>query len=259
VSEQAAATTPPQPSLSLVIPAYNEAARISSTIAAARSFLAAQLYESELIIVDDGSTDATASLAETALAGLEAGHLVARPHAGKAAALRAGLAAASLDQVAFSDADLATPLTHLADLRAAIAAGCDIAIGSREGTGARRLGEPMYRHLMGRGFNLIVRALLLPDINDTQCGFKLFRRPAITAILERGRLYRDTGTITGPRVTAFDAELLVVGRQLGYRICPIPVVWRYGRHSKVQPAHDTWHNLRDVILVRWNLWRGHYN
>ena len=83
--------------------------------------------------------------------------------------------AATCDQIAFSDADLATPLSYLTELRAALAAGCDIAIGSREGAGARRIGEPAYRHLMGRVFNGLVRLLLVPGVHDTQCGFKLFR------------------------------------------------------------------------------------
>jgi glycosyltransferase involved in cell wall biosynthesis len=241
-----------------VIPAYNEAARITATIHAVAAFLESQPYLSEVIVVDDGSTDRTAALAAEALSGVPNGRLLMIPHAGKAAALRAGFRAAAGDQVAFSDADLATPLSYLETLRAALAGGADIAIGSREGAGARRYGEPIYRHLMGRGFNILVRALLLPGIDDTQCGFKLFRREAINAILDRSLLYRDADPIREPRVTAFDVELLVVGRALGYQIRQIPVAWTYGQQSKVHPARDTWHNLRDVLQVRLNLWRGRY-
>lgn len=246
------------PSLSLIIPAYNEAGRIEATVRTAAAYLASQPYDSELIVVDDGSTDGTASLAAEHLATMPGGRLMQIRHGGKAAALRAGLEAATKDLVAFSDADLATPLCFLADLRQAVADGCDIAIGSREGVGARRYGEPIYRHLMGRAFNLIVRALVLPDIQDTQCGFKLFRREAIIAMLQRSRLYRDTDQLRGPRVTAFDVELLVVGRLLGYSIREIPVMWNYGQQSKVSPARDTWYNLRDVVQVRLNLGRGRY-
>ena len=259
MTKQPEQRTPGEPSLSLVIPAYNEARRIESTVNSAVAYLSAQPYSWELIIVDDGSTDATGDLAAAALAGVPGGRVVAIPHAGKAAALRAGLQAATSDLIGFSDADLATPLEYLAELRAAIASGGDIAIGSREGTGARRYDEPWYRHVMGRGFNLIVRALLLPDIHDTQCGFKLFRRNAIHTLLDRSLLYRTPDAVRGPRVTAFDVELLVVGRTLGYRICQIPVSWRYGQQSKVDPARDTWHNLRDVLQVRLNLWRGRYS
>jgi hypothetical protein len=166
--------------------------------------------------------------------------------------------AATRDQVAFSDADLATPLHYLTDLRAALDASCDVAIGSREGIGASRIGEPIYRHVMGRVFNWFVRLTLLPGIQDTQCGFKLFRRGALTDILQRARLYAEADPIVGPRVTAFDVELLVVARHRGYRLCAIPVVWVYGTRSKVQPARDTWHNVRDVLQIRLSVWRGRY-
>jgi hypothetical protein len=167
--------------------------------------------------------------------------------------------AATCEQIAFSDADLATPLTFLADLRAALAAGCDIAIGSREGAGARRIDEPPYRHLMGRVFNGLVRLLLVPGVHDTQCGFKLFRADVAADLLRRSRLYRDgLQTISGPRVTAFDAELLTIARLNGYRVCPMPVVWRYGEGSKVRPARDTWHNVRDVLDVWIAAKRGQY-
>jgi glycosyltransferase involved in cell wall biosynthesis len=241
-----------------VIPAYNEAERVAATLATATAFLAAQPYDHELILVDDGSTDGTAAIAREVLRDRPDSRVLAIPHGGKAAALRAGMSAARMDQVAFSDADLATPLAYLDDLRAALAAGCGVAIGSREGVGARRVGEPFYRHLMGRVFNRLVRVLLLPGIQDTQCGFKLFRRDAAREILERARLYRPPETVAGPRVTAFDVELLVVARRLGYRVCPVPVVWTYGERSKVQPAQDTWHNVRDVLRVRVNAWRGRY-
>ncbi len=250
---------PAGPSLSLIVPAYNEAARIGSTLAEAIAYLASQRYQSELIVVDDGSVDGTAEIARQVLAAHPTARVLSIPHGGKAAALRAGMLAATMEQVAFTDADLATPLSYLAELRAAVDRGCDVAIGSREGVGARRVGEPVYRHLMGRVFNRLVQLLLLPRIDDTQCGFKLLRREAARQILRRARLYAEPGAaIAGPRVTAFDVELLVVARRLGYQICPVPVVWTYGTQSKVQPARDTWNNLRDVLLVRVNAWRGRY-
>ena len=247
-------------SLSLIIPAYNEAHRIVDTLATAAAYLDAQPYPSELILVDDGSTDGTFDLATHSLANRADARALSITHAGKAAAIRAGMRAAGCDLVAFSDADLATPLSYLDDLRMAITTfGCDVAIGSREGIGARRLGEPLYRHVMGRVFNLLVRTLVLPGIQDTQCGFKLFTRDAAHALLDRALLYTaDDATVTGPRVTAFDVELLVIARRLGLKTCPIPVVWTYGTHTKVNPLRDTWQNVRDVLLVRWHDWRGRY-
>lgn len=247
------------PSLSLVIPAYNEATRISDTIREAIAWLTDQPFATELIVVDDGSDDATVDRAERALSGFSHGRLIRIAHAGKAVAVRTGMLAATGAQIAFSDADLATPLPYLTNLRASLARGCDIAIGSREGVGARRVGEPLYRHLMGRVFNGIVRLLLVPGVHDTQCGFKLFRAEVAHDLLGRSRLYRGDGqSVSGPRVTAFDVELLTIARLTGYRICPLPVVWRYGRGSKVRPARDTWHNVRDVLDVWIGAKRGWY-
>ena len=245
-------------SLSLIIPAYNEATRIAKTIREAVAWLTGQPFATELIVVDDGSDDGTAAIAEGTVAELGHGRVLRTAHGGKAAAVHAGMLTATCDQIAFSDADLATPLPYLTDLRAALAAGCDIAIGSREGAGARRVGEPSYRHVMGRVFNGLVRLLLVPEVHDTQCGFKLFRAEVARDLLSRSRLYCDGEQISGPRVTAFDVELLTIARLHGYRICPVPVVWSYGEGSKVRPARDTWHNVRDVLNVWIAAKRGRY-
>jgi glycosyltransferase involved in cell wall biosynthesis len=259
ISGGADSTRPAEPSLSLIIPAYNEATRIAGTIREAVAWLTGQPFATELIVVDDGSDDAMADLADCTLSQLGRGRVLRIPHGGKAAAVRAGMLAATCEQIAFSDADLATPLPYLADLRAALAAGCDIAIGSREGVGARRIGEPPYRHLMGRVFNGLVRLLLVPKVHDTQCGFKLFRAEVARDLLRRSRLYRDGAqVICGPRVTAFDVEFLTIARLKGYRICAVPVVWSYGPGSKVRPARDTWHNVRDVLEVWIAVKRGQY-
>jgi dolichyl-phosphate beta-glucosyltransferase len=255
----AVSARPDDPSLSLVIPAYNEALRITETIREAIVWLIDQPFLSELIVVDDGSDDETPVLAERALSAHPCGRVIRIAHGGKAAAVRAGMLAATGDQIAFSDADLATPLQYLTGLRAVLREGCDVAIGSREGVGARRIGEPAYRHLMGRVFNGLVRLLLIPGVQDTQCGFKLFRADVARDLIRRSRLYRDAGQIvTGPRVTAFDVELLTIARIHGYRICSVPVIWSYGEGSKVRPARDTWHNLRDVLNVWINARRGRY-
>ncbi|HKG27413.1 MAG TPA: dolichyl-phosphate beta-glucosyltransferase [Thermomicrobiales bacterium] len=251
---------PALPSLSLVIPAYNEAARIRRTLQTAWDYLQRQPYATELLLVDDGSPDQTGTIAEMFAEEHDGVRVMTIPHGGKAAALRAGMSEASGDLIAFSDADLATPLHYLEDFRQAIQEGDDIVIGSREDQGAVRIDEPSYRHLMGRVFNLIVRRLVLPDIQDTQCGFKLFRREAAHEILARARLYRShDAAVRGPRVTAFDVELLVVGRRLGYRIRSVPVAWTYGNQSKVNPIRDTLNNFADVVRVKWNDVRSRYD
>jgi glycosyltransferase involved in cell wall biosynthesis len=249
----------PEPSLSLVIPAYNESARIEATAREAAAWLAAQPFPSQLIVVDDGSEDDTAVIAERVLAENATARVLRIPHGGKAAAVRAGMGEATGDQIAFCDADLATPLVFLSELRAAVARGCDIAIGSREGREARRIGEPFYRHLMGRVFNGLVRIMLLPGVEDTQCGFKLFRRDVAGDLLRSSLLYREVGSqVSGPRVTAFDVELLAIARLRGYRVCSVPVVWTYGAGSKVRPARDTWYNVHDVLNVWIGVKRGRY-
>lgn len=247
------------PHLSLVIPAYNEVHRLEESLHAALTFLAGLPFSTELILVDDGSTDDTPVLAEDVTQTRVDARVLRCNHGGKARAVKAGMEAARGELIAFSDVDLATPLSYLNDLRAAVLNGCEIAIASREGVGARRLDEPFYRHAMGRVFNLLVRLVVLPGIDDTQCGFKMFRRDAAHAILKRSRLYSDpTEKIAGPRVTAFDVELLVIAKRLGYRVCPIPVVWTAGEQSKVSPITDTVQNFMDVVNVRIHDWRGHY-
>jgi hypothetical protein len=137
--------------------------------------------------------------------------------------------------------------------------GAGVVIGSREGEGATREGEPAFRHLMGRVFNRLVQVLAVPGINDTQCGFKLFRADAVRAIVPRLRLYGpDAPQVHGARVTGFDVEVLVIARRQGFAIREEPVRWRYGVNSKVRPLADTFWNLRDVLRVRLNDWRGYY-
>jgi dolichyl-phosphate beta-glucosyltransferase len=262
VSDQADVTSagPAAPVLSVVIPAYNEAMNMRNTLEQAWSFLAARSYSTELLVVDDGSEDSTADIVREFAQARSHVRLLSITHGGKAAALRAGMLAAKGDLIVFSDADLATPLHYVELFRESVARGCDVVIGTREGQGAERIGEPSYRHVMGRAFNLMVRLLLLPGIQDSQCGFKLFTRDAAHTILRKTRLYANPdGLIQGPRVTAFDVELLVVAKRCGFRICGMPVVWTYGKASKVNPARDTWTNFCDVLTVKWNDVRGRYN
>jgi dolichyl-phosphate beta-glucosyltransferase len=244
--------------LSLVIPAFNEAHRLEATLIKSWNYLNASGSTFELLLIDDGSTDGTSAVARL-FAQDHAGTIVRTiPHAGKAAAVRAGMLAASGEYIAFADADLATPLENLDEFIKRAEAGADVVIGSREGSGSRRIGEPAYRHLMGRVFNRMVQLLVLPGIEDTQCGFKLFRREPAQTILNRALLYRDLSAVAGPRVTAFDVELLVIARDLRMRIDVVPVVWTYGEQSKVNPLRDTLYNARDIVQVRVNRTLGRY-
>lgn len=251
-------TSDPLPHLSIVIPAYNEATRLPDTLRAVLTFMAAQPFLSELIVVDDGSSDETAAVASRAIP-CGSGRVLREPHRGKGASVRAGMLAARGVNVLFTDADLAVPITEVTHLLAVSENGYGVVIGSREGVGATREGEPVFRHIMGRVFNGLVRVIAVPGINDTQCGFKLFRAAAVAAIVPRLRLYgADAPEVHGARVTGFDVEVLAIARRQGFRIYEAPVQWRYGAQSKVRPLADTFWNLRDVLRVRVNDWRGYY-
>lgn len=256
-TRQPGAATPP--SQTVVIPAYNESFRIADSLRRILEYLDAQQYRSDVLLVDDGSTDGTASVARTVAREFDNLEVQTIRHGGKAAAVLWGLEHARGDLILFADADLATPITYLERFRAVVESGADVVIGSREGETASRIGEPEFRHLMGRGFNALVRLLLLPGIHDTQCGFKMFTAAARDKILPRLRLYRGTaGEISSPKVTAFDVELLVVARRLGLEIAVVPVTWTYGEQSKVNPIGDTVTNFSDVAHVKWNDLRGRY-
>jgi glycosyltransferase involved in cell wall biosynthesis len=247
------------PYLSIVIPVYNEADRIGASLDSLSRWIRQQPAPVELIVVDDGSGDATPAVARTRLAAIAGSRLIELPHRGKANAVMAGLSATTGRIVGFMDIDLATPLDTWATCESEFKDGADVVIGSREGHGAVRVGEPAYRHAMGRVFNAVVRLLLLPGIHDTQCGFKFFTREAATSILPRCRLYAGAAQVSRPRVTAFDVELLYIAWRLDLRIRVVPVHWTYGEHTKVHPITDTLQNARDVLAVRWNGWRGHYS
>jgi glycosyltransferase involved in cell wall biosynthesis len=248
-----------QPYLSVVVPAYNEERRLPETLAQILHYLERQPYRFELIVADDGSADRTAALVEGLASERPGLRLLRLDHRGKGFAVRAGALAARGEYVLLCDADLATPIEEWEKLAAKFAEGYALAIGSREGLGARRLGEPWYRHLMGRVFNFIVRAVAVGGIQDTQCGFKALRQLVAVDLFRRVRIYGDDAPILqGAAVTAYDVELLFLARRRGYPIAEVPVVWRYGTETKVSPLRDSLRNLRDVLTVRWYALRGRY-
>ncbi len=252
--------SPPPPALSLVIPAFDEAARLDHTFAGVGAWLREPPRAPvEVILADDGSGDATLARFEAFAREREGVRVLALPHRGKAATVTSGMLAAEGAHVLFSDADLSVPLTEAGRFVEALEAGADVVIGSREVPGARREREPGYRHLMGRAFNAMVRALVVPGIQDTQCGFKMFTREAAREIFTRLRRYGpDAPVIRGPMVTAFDVEVLFVARKLGLRVVELPVPWVHGEQSKVRPVVDAARMGRDVLMVKWADLRGHY-
>ncbi len=248
-----------RPLLSVVIPAYNEERRLPQTLTRVHDYLARQNYPSELIVVDDGSRDRTADTVAAFARTHPNVRLIRNDHRGKGYTVRTGMLAARGHIVLFSDADLSTPIEDVEKLMPWFERGFDIVIGSREGIGAQRIQEPFYRHVMGRVFNLVVQLLTVRGIQDTQCGFKAFRDDVARDIFSRLQLYGENAQrVQNGMVTAFDVEALFVARKAGYRIKEVPVEWRYGTETKVNPLKDSWRNFRDVVLVRWNDLRGRY-
>lgn len=205
------------PALSFVIPAYNEEKRLPVSLARIADWLGSRTpsISAELIVVDDGSADRTAAVAEKTAAGLGLAVRVLRfpENRGKGAAVRAGVLEAAGDQVLVTDADLSTPIEEVEKL---LAAGAPVAIGSR-GVDATLVKErqPLFRVASGKLFNLLVRVLAVSGIRDTQCGFKLFRRDAAREVFTRATVDRF----------AFDVEALLLARRLGYAIAEVPVLW----------------------------------
>jgi glycosyltransferase involved in cell wall biosynthesis len=235
--------------LSIVIPAYNEAHRLPASLELAHAFLNAGGLSAEVLVVDDGSEDGTASVVEEAQRDWPALKLLRQAHAGKGAAVRLGVAQAVGEQIALADADFSMPITEFRRFMPDALGDYDIAIASREAPGARRYGEPEYRHIMGRVFNRLVQWLLLPGIEDTQCGFKFLRRAVAQDIIQQL-------TIDG---WGFDVELLYIARRHGYQIREIGVPWRYGSDSRVSPLRDTLTMIRDIGAVWLNSRKRRYD
>ena len=245
--------------LSVIIPAYNEARRLPFTLQRVLEFLKQQPWTWELIVVDDGSDDATAEQAEQQLANEPHARVIRNPHRGKGYAVRTGMLAGQGRYVLFSDADLAVPFSEWPKLEHYLQQGCDVVIASREGVGAQRIAEPAFRHVMGRVFNMIVRLFAVGQFQDTQCGFKVFTHEAAHDLFQAMRLYDDsTVAPRGAAVTAFDVEILFLALRRGYVIEEVPVTWHYGEETKVNTLRDSWRNFRDVFKVRMNALTGRY-
>jgi dolichyl-phosphate beta-glucosyltransferase len=224
--------------LSVVIPAYNEETRLPATLELATGYLRLLGRSFEVLVADDGSVDATREVAVAA--GPEVSAL-ALPHAGKGAALRAGVLASRGEFVLCTDADLSAPITQLPVLLDCLEAGAAVAIGSRALRSSRiRVEQPIYRRTMGRVFNLLVQIILLPGLHDTQCGFKLFR----------GDIARDVFRQLQIDGFACDVEVLFLLRLLGQSIVEVAVEWNNSPGSRVSPVRDSADMFFELISIR---------
>jgi dolichyl-phosphate beta-glucosyltransferase len=229
-------------SLSIVIPAYNEARRLPDTLERIRAFIGGGDYDAEVIVVDDGSRDGTLEEVRRLRPSMPFLREVAcGVNRGKGFAVRAGVRAAAKEAILFSDADLSTPIEDLEKLWEWYDRGWDVVIASRALPGSRReKRQPRYRELMGDVFRWLVSLLVVRGFRDTQCGFKLFRASAARRIFER---VRTDGF-------AFDVEVLMRARELGYRAAEVPVTWMDSLGSRVRPVRDSARMLLDLLRMR---------
>ena len=237
------------PLLSLIIPAYNEGERLPATLPPVIDFLDAQPYAAELIIVNNNSRDDTRAVALDFAATRPYIRVLDEMTQGKGAAVRTGMLAAEGEYLFMADADFSMPVAEIAKFLPPRLSQYDVAIGSREAPGAVRYNEPSYRHFMGRVFNFYVKVLAIPGFEDTQCGFKCFRREVARDILPHQ-------TIDG---WAFDVELLFIALRRDYHVVEVPVDWYYGENSRISPVRDTINMVREVLRIRYNGWAGRYD
>jgi glycosyltransferase involved in cell wall biosynthesis len=233
------------PHLSVIIPAYNESGRLLDTLERCRASLRQSVPTWEIIVVDDGSEDDTREIAGHVAAHDPHVRLIAAPHGGKGAAVRRGMLAARGRWCFFADADLSMDLDQLPRF---LAVDADVTIASRETPGARRIGEPWSRHLIGRVFNLIVRIVAVPGIHDTQCGYKLFSAQAVRQLFPLARL----------NGFAFDVELLYLAQRTGLRVREVPITWSYRAGSRVR-VRTGLVAFFQVLKIRWNDLLGRYD
>ena len=242
------ATTSGIPFLALVIPAYNEQRRIAQTLEKVTSYLSMQNYSWEVIVVDDGSTDMTASVVSNFAKDDNRLSLLSIPHGGKGSAVRAGMLHTKGQYRFMCDADLSMPIEQLARFLPDKIGNYDLALGSREISGAERFKEPPYRHLMGRLFNAFVRIMAVPGFMDTQCGFKCFVGNVADNLFS---LQRINGF-------AFDVEIMYLATRKRLKIKEVPIDWHYDKESKVRPVRDSLLMAANILRIHWASLTGKY-
>ncbi len=244
--------------LSVVIPAYNEEPNFDKgLVEEVPKYLEKQDFSYEILIVDDGSTDKTAQLADEFAKKYKNIRVIKNPHEGKAETVKKGVEEAKGELILFTDFDQATPLSEVEKLLPFFPE-YDIVIGSRQLPGAKRDKEPIYRHIMGLGFNLVVQTIAVRGIWDTQAGFKCFKADIAKELFTKLKVYGKGKKVQGALVTAFDVELLFIAKKHGYKIKEVPIAWHHVATTRVNPIKDSIKMFKDVIKVRANDLKGVY-
>ena len=240
-----------EPTYSIVIPAYNESARLGATLEKVLAYVDARAWDAEVIVVNDGSRDNTADIVRLFEKKSPTLRLVENPgNRGKGYSVRNGMLSARGRIVLFSDADLSSPIEEAPKLFEALEAGADIAIGSRwlrAQTQTQR--QPLHRQLFGRIFNLILRVTLGLQFADTQCGFKAFKQPAVQAIFPLQKIER----------WGFDPEILFLARKLKFTVKEVPVAWGHDGRTRINPLVDGSRMVMEMLRIRWHDLTGKYD
>ncbi len=238
------------PLLSIIIPAYNEGSpdRLPKSLGEIDAFVKAQPFGIEVIVVNNNSKDNTLQIAEDAAKNVPYLRVLTELRQGKGAAVKTGMLAASGQYLFICDADLSMPIEEVLKFLPPQLEHYDIAIASREAPGSRRIDEPEMRHIMGRVFNFIVRVMAVHGLDDTQCGFKCFRREVALTLF-------PLQTIDG---WAFDVELLFIAQRRGFNIIEIPITWYYKPQSKINPLRDSINMVVETFRIRLKGWQGQY-
>lgn len=233
--------------LSIIIPAHNEENRLPNTLEQVVHFLKKQPFTSEVIIVENGSIDQTPAVAQKYADQHELVRVI-HSERGKGAAVKRGMLEAQGEYRFMCDADLSMPVEEIAKFIPPALQELEIAIASREANGAVRYNEPPYRHIGGRGINFLIQVLILPGLNDTQCGFKCFRADIAEKVF-------GLQTLPG---WSFDIELLYIARRYGYHVQEIPIHWYHDAETKVRALPDAIRMFKDIFRIHANAWRGAY-
>ncbi len=236
---------------SIVIPAYNESARIPATLQAVVTCMRANNWDAEIIVVNDGSGDDTAEVVRAFAATAPQVRLVENPgNRGKGYSVRNGILQAKGEIVMFTDSDLSAPIEEASLLFAAIERGADIAIGSRWlESGRQTHRQPLYRQFFGRCFNAVTRAVMGLRFADTQCGFKAFTRAAAQTIFPLQTIER----------WGFDPEILFIAVKRGFRVQEVAVSWSHDERTRMSYLRDGLKMLEEIAIIRWNALTGHYS
>lgn len=246
--------------LTVVIPSYNEMGNLrKGTLSKVLKYLESNKFQFEVIVVDDGSTDGSLEYVKHFAKGEKTFKVIENKHSGKAGAVTTGMLAAKGDLILFADMDQATPIEELEKLIPYISKGYDVVIGSRS---SNRQGAPLTRKVMAKSM-MILRSIIvgLPEVEDTQCGFKLFTKDASKNVFQKVKdVHNGFKTIHGSSVTAgFDIELLYIAKNMGFKIKEVPVDWLYVETRRVSPVKDSYQGFMELFKIRNNISAGKYD